>query len=224
MGLFSHRKGLKPVKTQIQVGAMDEDLRNGLWNALTQYYWENVKPHPYGSGKFLSDEENQGALILCRRLWLNYFKVPVDSLSDYWPEVYKIIRHYFFRCAWNEVYDFVEFVAASYPDQYDLVTTKFRSYCNRILEREVSAYRFIADKIAQVTDEQEIAAIEEAAGSAGSLKPAATHMKAALDLLADRKSPDYRNSIKESVSAVEAACRVMAGEEKADLDKALKQL
>jgi hypothetical protein len=138
--------------------------------------------------------------------------------------VYETIRKYFFDCAWNEVYDVVEFVASNFPDELDRVTTRFRSYCNWILEREVSAYRFVVDKITQVTDEQEIAAIEEAADTAGSLKPATIHMRAALNLLADRKSPDYRNSVKESISAVEAACKVMAGEEKADLDKALKQL
>ncbi len=119
----------------------------------------------------LSDDQSKRALILCRRIWLSYFKIPVDTLRDYWPEVYKSIRNYFFGCAWNEAYDFVEFVASNYPDEYDSVTTKFRGYCNRILEREVSAYRFIGDKITQITDEREIAAIEEAANIAGSLKP-----------------------------------------------------
>jgi hypothetical protein len=203
---------------------MDQELRNGLWNALTQCYWENVKLGPYQMIPTLSYHENGDLLILCRRLWLNYFKVPIDTLQDNWPEVHKTIRSYFFGCVWNEVYDIVEFVASNYPDQYDRVTTGFRSYCNAILEREVSAYRFVAEKITQVTDEREIAAIEEAADTAGSLKPAAIHLRTALDMLADRKSPDYRNSIKESISAVEAACKVVAGDEKADLDKALKQL
>jgi hypothetical protein len=222
MGLFSHRKGLKPVKTQIQVDSMDQELRNGLWNALTQYYWEGVPTR--GGQAFLSYDQNKKALVLCRRLWLNYFKAPIDTLPDYWPEVHNTIRKYFFGCAWNEAYDMVEFVASNYPDDYDLVTTRFRGYCNSILEREVSAYRFVADMITQVTDEREIAAIEEATDTAGSLKPAAIHLRTALELLADRKSPDYRNSIKESISAVEAACKLTAGDEKADLDKALKQL
>jgi hypothetical protein len=224
MGLFSHRKGLRPVKSQIQADSMDQELRNGLWNALAQYYWENVKLGPYQMVPSLSYQENRNVLILCRRLWLNYFKVPIDTLQDYWPEVHKTIRSYFFGCAWNEVYDMVEFVASNYPDEYDRITTNFRTYCNQILEREVSAYRFVAEKITQITDEREMATVEEATDTAGSLKPAAIHMRAALNLLADRKSPDYRNSIKESISAVEAACKVMAGEEKADLDKALKQL
>ncbi len=35
MNLFSQRKGLKPVKSIIQIDSMDTDLRNSLWNALS---------------------------------------------------------------------------------------------------------------------------------------------------------------------------------------------
>ena len=40
--------------------------------------------------------------------------------------------------------------------------------------------------------------------------------------LSDRKTPDYRNSIKESISAVEAMARIVAGTPKATLGDALK--
>ena len=42
--------------------------------------------------------------------------------------------------------------------------------------------------------------------------------------LADRKQPDYRNSIKESISAVEAICALITGQERADLNTALRAL
>ena len=41
-------------------------------------------------------------------------------------------------------------------------------------------------------------------------------------MLTDRKSPDYRNSIKESISAVESISKIISGDTKADLTKALK--
>lgn len=41
-------------------------------------------------------------------------------------------------------------------------------------------------------------------------------------LLANRQAPDYRNSIKESISAVEALCSIIAGQTKASLGVALK--
>lgn len=50
------------------------------------------------------------------------------------------------------------------------------------------------------------------------------HLDAALKHLTDRQSPDYRNSIKESISAVEALCALVTGQDKADLSAALKTL
>jgi hypothetical protein len=43
-------------------------------------------------------------------------------------------------------------------------------------------------------------------------------------LLSNRQKPDYRNSIKESISAVEALCRIVGGTPKATLGDALKQI
>ncbi len=100
------------------------------------------------------------------------------------------------------------------------------SICSSMLERELSGYRFIAGKIAPITSEQEISEvseIEEALASKDSLQPVAIHLQTALDLLSDRESPDYRNSIKESTSAVEAMCRLIAGSG-ATLGKALGEI
>jgi hypothetical protein len=40
--------------------------------------------------------------------------------------------------------------------------------------------------------------------------------------MSDRQTPDYRNSIKESISAVESACIIISGDKNATLGKALK--
>ena len=99
---------------------------------------------------------------------------------------------------------------------------KFVELCNFVLERESSAYRFVDHRIAQITGEEEIAQIEQAIN--GVLKPVSQHMERALTLLSDRKSPDYRNSIKESISAVEAICGVIAGRRNATLGQALDKV
>ncbi|MCR4321721.1 MAG: hypothetical protein NUV74_15460 [Candidatus Brocadiaceae bacterium] len=66
--------------------------------------------------------------------------------------------------------------------------------------------------------------IEEALEATKLLKPVLYHLKSALDLFADRKSPDYRNSIKESISAVEAICNLIAKDTKTTLGQALKEI
>jgi hypothetical protein len=97
-------------------------------------------------------------------------------------------------------------------------------FSNSVLEQELSAYRFVGGKITQITSEEEISEIEEALEVSEPLKAVNTHLRRALDLLADRKSPDYRNSVKESMSAVEAICNQITKKEKATLGQALKEI
>lgn len=222
MRLFSQRKGIKSVKSVMQVDSMDPELRNGLWDALTVFYWDQVKDKALLKDGWVCENEKIDALV--KKLWHNYFKRPIDTLKDYWPDTYKEIRKYFFTCNWNEVYDFIEFIANNYPDEYNSVNSKFMDFCNSVLKRELSAYRFVGGKITQITSEEEISEIEEALEISQPLKPVNVHLNRALDLLADRKSPDYRNSIKESISAVEAICNLITKEKKASLGQALKKI
>ncbi len=212
--MFSQRKGLKPLKSVMQTDSIDGELRNGLWNTLFVCYWDRAK-----SDSLRLEQEMQ---LYCSLLWHTYFKRPLDELVDSWPRVHHEIRTYFFSCDWNEVYDFIEFTAESYPNAE--VNAEFKDLCNSVLERELSAYRFVGDEISQITSEEEIAEVEEALESSSPLKPAANHLKRSLALLTDRNSPDYRNSIKESVSAVEAVCNLIAGSSTATLGRALKEL
>jgi len=214
MDLFSQRKGIKPVKNIIQVNNIDQDLRNGLWNALTMFYWKEV------IDGWLSSHKSVGTL--CKKIWLDYFKLPLDTLKDYWPDTYEKIRKHFFDSEWYEVYDFIEFIANNYPEAN--VNNEFMKSCNSILERELSAYRFVGGKITQITSKEEISEIEETLEITKPLKAVNTHIKRALDLLADRKSPDYRNSVKESISAVEAISNLIANKKKATLGQALKAI
>lgn len=216
MELFSQRKGLKPVKSIIQVDGMDEDLRTGLWNALTAFYWSKIDSNRISGNKYVQ------ALLI--NIWFYYFKRPLDTLNNNWSVTYKEIREYFWRAKWYEVYDFIEFVANNYRDYGSDVNAQFIDFCNDILETELSAYRFVGGKITQITSEEEISEIEKAQENTETLKPVNVHLKTALDLLSDRKSPDYRNSIKESISAVEAICNIITNEKNSTLSQALEKI
>ena len=186
-------------------------LRNRLWNLIKKYYWEEGRKRTLYPGVFHSFIE---------KLWDNYFKAPIDTISDYWNRIYEAIRSYFFECEWFNVYDFLEFLVNNFPDK-DL-NDKFIEKCNRVLEEEMSAYRFVGKQITEITSKEEIAEIEEALESP--FKTVNIHLQNALNLMSDRKSPDYRNSIKESISAVEAICRIIVKDDKATLGQALKKI
>jgi hypothetical protein len=220
MTLFSEREGLKPTKSAIQVDSLDSDLRNGLWNVLAAFYWDRVKYKTVSSSLSYYDDMHG----LFTRIWANYFKRPIDTMHDYWPDTYKEIRDYFFGCQWYEVYDFIEFVVDNYRDLYNQVNRDFILFCNSVLEREVSAFRFVGGKITRITSEEEIAEIELALQAPSGLKAVTRHLKIGLDKLSDRESPDYANSIKESISAVEAMCNLITANAKGTLGQALKEL
>lgn len=218
MGLFSQRRGLKPIKEVVQIESMDADLRNGLWDALTVHYWPGGRQEAYR----LPDDPS--LYELCRRVWHLYFKVPVDTIPRMWSDTHRIIRNHFFDCTWYEVYDFAEFVANNPFRPYSAINASFMDFCNDVLEREMSGYRFVGGRITAITSEEEITEVEGAQQTTGALAPVSRHMQRALELMADRQGPDYRNSIKEAVSAVEAMCNLVAQRSGATLTQALREL
>ena len=205
---FSERIGLQPAQI-LQIDSMDQNLRNSLWNALNVWLFESYEDKLKNA--------NTG-LFIAQHLWLYYFKEPLDECPDNWTKTFQIIKNYFFSAKWFEVYDFIEHIA-DLPFREDNCKN-LRDFCNVILEREVSAYRFVGKQIIQITNENEISEIEEALTV--QFQGAQLHFTKAVSFLADRQSPDYRNSIKESISGVENICREITGE--STLDKALKKL
>ena len=212
--LFSQRKGLKPVRSVLQVDSVDIQLRNGLWNALDDSYWSKKDP----TYELLSNLPRLN--LFCHSLWRGFFKETVDSIPTSWPDALTVIKDYFFRCQWYEVYDSIEFVSGM---SLGFDRGHFMNACNVLFESEMSAYRFVDHRIVQMTSEEEIVEIEAALADDSSYYPVVQHLRTALDLLSDRESPDYRNSIKESISAVESACNITTGS-KATLGQALKAL
>ena len=219
MNLFSERYGYKPVRETLQVESIDNPLRNKLWSILQATYWDTARPTRPGGHTFaLSD--NPSLRTLCRDLWVNLFKRAIDTLSDDWAVIREEFRRHFFRGEWYEVYDFLEFVANAFPTVP--LNVQFMNACNSALELEMAGYRFVGRKIVRIIDEVEVEAIEAACEV--EVPPVRAHLRHALELLSDRTKPDYRNSIKESILAVEALAKVVTGDAKNTLGQLLRSL
>jgi hypothetical protein len=213
---FSERYKFKPIREAIQIDSIDAALRNSLWSFLQLYIWDSVVTDRYTGGSFFDMNESIYNLFL--QLWLNHFKLPVDTLRDNWIDTCEWLRERFFEFKWYEVYDFIEFVACNYPLQNK---KNFIDACNQSMERECSAYRFVDRIITRITDEEEVESIEQALKK--SKGPVRTHLQTALEKLSNREKPDYRNSIKESISAVESLVENALGA-KGTLGKLTKKL
>ncbi len=215
---FSQRMGLTPVRSEIQRESADDALRTDLWNVVYSKYI-NFFP----SYAKASNSEHSG---LIKSLWTQYFGNCLDDLPI--SDIITIgIKDRILGSYWYDIFDILEFIPnhfyleRSVKNQYN---AEFICIVNAVLEKHLSAYRFVNNKIVEITSDAEITAIETAIESPDTQETVKIHLSRALELLSDRKNPDYRNSIKESISAIEAYAQIITNNPKATLGQALNIL
>lgn len=196
---FSERMGFVPSK-MLQADSMDDDLRNGLWNicllALPVHSHFNFNRYA--------------------QIWAEFFKRPKDSLEQYDVRNREIIKNLIFKAKFYVMYDFIEYLST-----YD---NSLKGKFNSVLELERSAFRFVGGSLTRISDESEVAAVAAAMQVSDQFSGARSHILAAVTLFGHRGSPDYRNVIREAISAVESAAKVVSQNEKADLAGAIKAI
>lgn len=212
---FSERIGKSKVKTELEKAGISQELRNSLWTILLEMILQKrSNEKPYGT-------VHSELSIYYRALWIHFFKYPIDNLPWSYDTVDSgrarlIIREWFFNSSWDQVLDLIEFSADYNP--------LFTKVCNDFLKKEFSAYRFVEGKLIEINSKEEIIEIEKAIHNSDKFRSVKTHLETALELLSDRKKPDYRNSIKESISAVESLTKIITKNEKTTLGQALKEI
>ncbi|CAN7655076.1 hypothetical protein LJR153_005066 [Paenibacillus sp. LjRoot153] len=219
---FSQRNGFSNIRTQLQLNQIDGPLRNSIWNVLVSCFWPRILPQAY-------EYNNQTLDLFIRSLWRDFYKIPVDSIPRDLYQAVQIVRNAYFDeklTEWFVIYDLLEFCAAhlSKPSYHTFTVTQeaFISICNDVFIREKSGYRFVGDLITPLTSSHEIEEIERSIE--GPFAGTSSHIKQALNLLSNRINPDFRNSIKESISAVESTCKVITNNPSATLGEGLKKL
>lgn len=212
---FSQRAGLAPVRSLLQTDSVDLALRNRLWNVLTRLVWDS---HRSNSSYYTHLTRNSNLFSLIRAYWSEHFVQALDQIPESFVDALSELRDYFFKCQWFEVYDFIEFTANHLQEHRE----RFIQLCNQAFVQELSSYRFIDAQIVRTTSDVEINSIEQAIDGAGA--GAAEHLRTAMRLLSDRSKPDYRNSIKESISAVESVVQRLAGDKSVTLADGLKKI
>ncbi len=213
---FSERQGLSKVKSTIQLDYVDQALRNAIWDHYSIYVFKRgFRFETFGIETTVHLE--QWVRPYFSSLWHRLLKEPIDTCPiDHYDRLYNDLRDKIQKGNWIDVYDLIEFTSQYFEDD------DFDSSINQVLERELSGYRLISHTMSPITDKQQAASIESAIGATSKYKGVNRHLITALKLLSDRKNPDHRNSIKESISAVEGICQLISNDPKAELGKALK--
>lgn len=221
---FSRRVGIVPEK-EIQIQSMDSVLRNKLYNLFTRelenFYCENE---------------------ICSRIMNNLGEIIYNSETDK-KVLFRRFQNQNDEYPWYDVYDIMDFFLQEimsipddifeklfYTDRFSGVIDKNRylsllsDLVNQVLEEEKSGYRIINNEICPITNEEEITAVTHAASN--SFDTVRTHIQKALSLYSNRQNPDYENSIKESITAVESLCSIITGVtgSQATLGKTIKHL
>lgn len=203
--LFSTRNKYVEAPPAMLPESMTIGLRNKLWNAVD------------------SVMNNNNIKKISFELWHYLYKEPLDTRGEYggyegtvWEPTFRSIRERFFKAPWFGVYDHIELLARLKVLSNDVVNT--------VLAEELAAYRLVDGNIVQIADEQEIKEIEAAANDTDKFSAASRHIRDSLELLAQRPNPNFRNSIKESISAVEAVAKVINGSSSDTLGEALKKM
>jgi Arc/MetJ-type ribon-helix-helix transcriptional regulator len=211
---FSERMGYKPVRLELQKDSMDSALRSSLWNALILTSLKQDREY-----------DRQRIKKFAATLYIEFFKWTMDRVPSSSYDVVNVLKKWFFDASWSEVYDFIEhcILIEMKSDNYGREKAReLISFTNQFLITELSAYRVVAGQIVPLTNDSEIQSVNETVERRGKFASASDHIQTAIRFYSDRTSPDYRNSVKESISAVESVVRLISGSDKSTLGDALK--
>jgi hypothetical protein len=144
-----------------------------------------------------------------------YIQELTQNYYYYECDIAPIIRTTLLEDTYDMVFSLLEFLALNI--RYCSLSMQY----NVVFKKEFVGYKFIDDKIIKITNE--IESNEIASALNGDFHSVNNHIQKALKHLSDRESPDYENSIKESITAVETMC-TMVNKKKDTLGAALKKL
>lgn len=214
MNTFSERYGYVTPRTAFIKEDMPVEVINAVYNCFEDL---KVKYDGYMYYSYSVLERNVWRFFLNRKFSDSIYGC--DILAKYISTL---------ENPWYKKLDLLEYVLKYMTSESEeknnpkgMKLCHYFSHClNLEFERLYYGYRIVDNFVVPITNEMEIEAVEKALSE--SRDNIQVHLSEALKLFSDREHPDFRNSIKESISAVEALCRELTGEE--TLGKALKKL
>lgn len=222
---FSDRIGATQASLDLYVDSIPDSLRNSIWNFILELYPNSAH----------DDEKRK----LCLYLAKHFRKSRVDQVPSRSYDVSEWLQSYYFSLPWHQIYNLVEFlvkhhyyilhhVAGFHVDQRKLSNLKegMENRFNHMFEVERSGFRFIGGVLSPITDQLELDAVASSIVqlNEAQLVGAKKHIQTALELFSKRPTPDYRNSIKESISAVESVAKIIGTKDGDGISTALKVL
>lgn len=210
MGSFSRRNGY--VDSVLKCECSSDMLINRIIATISNY----EQPSNY-----ISHAINQKPVLYELLLEFGIIGETGPYRTDHDRNIYHLQNYIKKSKEWFTIYDVIE----SYLNLSSSSTVKFMTNeFNRIFEDECFGYRISKKKVISITNRDEIKSVEKA--SQTHFSAVNMHIEKAIKLFSSRPQPDYENSIKESISAVESICCIITNSSSKDatLGKTLKKL
>ena len=164
--------------------------------------------------------------MFCKQILSEVFAQSIALQEGYsfgWRKVFDNNILYVMKEAdYTEVLDIVWYICNWIYNNFEPKPNGIFAQFNEAFERESVGYRFVDRNIVAITTPEEIEEIEKACNC--KFDGCKAHIKKAVGFLSERDNKDYKNSIKESISAVESICQIILDSKKATLGEALKKL
>ncbi|OBJ39269.1 hypothetical protein A5630_27420 [Mycolicibacterium mucogenicum] len=214
MSSFSQRYGYRETRTLVQRDELDAETRVQIWNVVVAI--RKILTEPY-------DDDTESQVVAA--LWAWHFNEARDEQPT--PNaVWGRVKQAVLGSEWWALFDAIE-ALIKYLERFKSaylgsITTSAVGALNSVFEDYLVGYRIIEHKVTPIDSEVAASAIDDAIADTAGIEGARHHLGRAIELLSDRQNPDYANSVKESISAVESVCRTVTGQ--ATLGAALKRL
>lgn len=221
-GGFSERNGVgRQLNKEMQTNSFDVRTRTLFVNVLQEYFLEKdlCNYTAYGREDFTKGIYREIAQNATGELAYWYYNVN----TNYAELFIDYISAPILNGKYDEVLTLIEFIAKQIDKSLSAeIGNRLRHKFNELFEQEYVGYRFLGDIITPITNDKERKCIEESMTC--QIKMIEKHMEKAVKLLSNRDDPDYKNSIKESINAIEAAARFILQDDSIILSKALVKL
>ena len=223
-GGFSDRNQIDSLNTEIQLTNFDERTRICFYNAIVRIYEIAYR------GKGWDHPRKQEFI---RYIAIGIYNMERKINGYYFDDsIFEMIHDTMLEDKFDKVLTVIECIGKYMHDyfldsdslHYGRTGKTVYDYFNTIFKQEYVGYRFINGEISRISDETEVQAINDSLQQ--SSHAVREHLVKANRFLSDREKPDYENSIKESISAVEAICQELleCNGKDASLGKMLKRL
>ena len=202
---FSDRNKISPYRLKMQYEDFDDDtrirLKNLSFKIIDNYIYVGGEPGKKYIVQTFADE----AFDIETRL---------NEYQYEYPEIEKRISLVFKAGTYDEVLSLVEFIAIKlkYCSGRDPIgNSTYRTYYddfNKLFEEEFVGYQFVNGIIVKITNKEEIREISKAAES--SYQSVNDHINKAIGFISVVNNVDFKNSVKESVTALEVLCSILS--------------